>query len=231
VASSYVPTIPAHAPRRWYSFSTYTLSIHHSPSVSSRCASGDWSSASPAGRPVRITVSSFPASPRTRPLGPMVAHASSSSCRDHWQLRSRKLPVPTAEEAVVVSVHDEVARHVARQGEVEAHVRDRRAGVQPPQPLRLRVRQHQPAEQRELGPAGPRELAVGCWRRHVVHHVEAVEAAVVGLVLGGAEEEAVAHGAGAGPGGEAVTSRTRASLSTGTPGARAASAGAWSSSA
>uniref|UniRef100_A0A804RD23 Uncharacterized protein n=1 Tax=Zea mays TaxID=4577 RepID=A0A804RD23_MAIZE len=62
------------------------------------------------------------------------------------------------------------------------------------------MRQHEAPQQRELGPpvAGRPQLGVLQPRRGV-HHLDAMEAAVVEPVLGGPEQEPVAVGAAAGP--------------------------------
>ena len=105
-------------------------------------------------------------------------------------------------------MHDEVRALVARQRELEPHVGDERVRVQPPQPLHLRVRQHEAPQKLQLGPPAAggaarrrrrrRQLGVLQPRRDV-HHLDAVEAAVVEPVLGGPEQESVAGGAAAGP--------------------------------
>ncbi|KAG2614882.1 hypothetical protein PVAP13_3NG016090 [Panicum virgatum] len=104
-------------------------------------------------------------------------------------------PGPLLEE-VRVAVDDEVAALVARERKLEGHVGEDGVAVHPPDPLHLRVRQHQAPHQRDLGPV-PRQLRVEV--RHVVHDVDAVEAAVVDLVLDSLEQVVVAGGVVAGP--------------------------------
>lgn len=91
---------------------------------------------------------------------------------------------------------DEVAVLVAREGQLESHVGEERVAVHPPDPLDLRVGEHEAAEQRQLGPV-PGELGVEVGE--VVDDLDAVEAAVVDLVLGGLEQVVVAERVVAGP--------------------------------
>jgi len=72
---------------------------------------------------------------------------------------------------------------------LEEHVGEDHVGVHPPQELRLRVRQHQRPQQRQLGPE-PRQLGVE--HRGAVEDVEAVDAAVVRLVLERPEQQVLA---------------------------------------
>jgi hypothetical protein len=90
-------------------------------------------------------------------------------------------------EAVQHHVHVAVLGH----GELEHHVREHGVGVHPPQPLHLRVRQHELAQQRQLGPE-PSHLVVQV--RHVVEDVDVMHPAVVQLVLQALEQKVVAHG-------------------------------------
>ena len=91
---------------------------------------------------------------------------------------------------------DEVAVLVAREGQLESHVGEERVAVHPPDPLDLRVGEHEAAELRQLGPVpGERGVEVG----EVVVDLDAVVAAVVDLVLGGLEQVVVAERVVAGP--------------------------------
>jgi len=90
---------------------------------------------------------------------------------------------------VVPARNDEVVARVFPPRRLEQHVGEHDVGVHPPQELRLWVREHQRAQDGQLGPE-PRQLGV----EHgvAVEDVEAVDAAVVHLVLERAEEDVVA---------------------------------------
>uniref|UniRef100_A0A8R7R3V2 Uncharacterized protein n=1 Tax=Triticum urartu TaxID=4572 RepID=A0A8R7R3V2_TRIUA len=98
-------------------------------------------------------------------------------------------PVPGAVHLAVPAVEHQVVARVPAPRRLEQHVREHRVRVHPPQQLRLRVRHHQRAQQRQLGPE-PRHLAVQ--HRVAVEDVQSVHAAVVRLVLERAEEHVVA---------------------------------------
>uniref|UniRef100_A0A804R5K2 Uncharacterized protein n=1 Tax=Zea mays TaxID=4577 RepID=A0A804R5K2_MAIZE len=98
-------------------------------------------------------------------------------------------PAPGAVHLVVPPRDDEVVAPVLSPRRLEQHVGEHDVGVHPPQELRLRVREHQRAQDRQLGPE-PRQLGVE--HRVAVEDVEAVDAAVVHLVLERAEEDVVA---------------------------------------
>uniref|UniRef100_A0A8R7Q5C6 Uncharacterized protein n=1 Tax=Triticum urartu TaxID=4572 RepID=A0A8R7Q5C6_TRIUA len=92
------------------------------------------------------------------------------------------------------AVEHQVVRRVALPRQLEPHVREHRVRVHPPQELHLRVRHHQRPQQRQLRPE-PGHLRVQ--ERRVVVHLQAVDAAVVRLVLERAQQQVVAVRVGA----------------------------------
>jgi hypothetical protein len=100
-------------------------------------------------------------------------------------------PVLVVVDHLIPAVHDEVVGAVPLPWQLECHVGEHGVGVHPPEELDLRVREEQRAEERELGPESGH---LGVEQRHVVEDLEAVDAAVVHLVLDGLEEVVVADG-------------------------------------
>jgi len=76
---------------------------------------------------------------------------------------------------------DKIVACVLREGDLKRHVGEQCVGVQPPDPLDLGVGEHEAADEGELGPV-PGELLVEVG--HVVDDLDAVDPAVVDLVLG-----------------------------------------------
>jgi len=99
-------------------------------------------------------------------------------------------------EEVLVAVDDEVVTIVARQWQLERHVGEERVAVHPPDPLDLRVGEHEASQQRQFGPVS-RELVVKV--REVVDDLDAMDAAVIDLVLGSLEQVMVTERVVAGP--------------------------------
>nr|CAB3489974.1 unnamed protein product [Digitaria exilis] len=109
-------------------------------------------------------------------------------------------PRPLLVHLPVPPVHHQVVVFVAVEREGEIHVGEDGVGVDPPEPLGVRVGHHGGAEDGDLGPVGDhggREV------RGVVEERDPVEAAVVELVLEEAEEE----GSGWDP--DTITTRRR----------------------
>ncbi|GJN31212.1 hypothetical protein PR202_gb19578 [Eleusine coracana subsp. coracana] len=98
-------------------------------------------------------------------------------------------PILVVVDHLIPAVQDEVVRAVALPGQLKRHVGEHGVGVHPPQELDLRVREEQGADERELGPESGH---LGVEQRHVVEDLDAVDAAVVNLVLDGLEEVVVA---------------------------------------
>lgn len=92
------------------------------------------------------------------------------------------------EDEIRVAVEDEVVGIVLLQGDLEDHVGEEGVAVHPPDPLHLRMRQHQPSDQGELRPVASK-LAIEV--RHVVDYLDPVETAVIDLVLDRFEEVVV----------------------------------------
>nr|CAB3496185.1 unnamed protein product [Digitaria exilis] len=129
---------------------------------------------------------------RTGPFGPIGAQQEAAGVEPN--------PILVVVDHLVPAVHDEVIRPVALPRELECHVGEHGVGVHPPEELDLRVRQEQRPDERELGPEAGH---LGVEQRHVVEDLDAVDAAVVDLVLDGLEEVVVTDGVLAGLGGGA----------------------------
>ena len=98
---------------------------------------------------------------------------------------------------VVVAVQHHVDVAVLVHGEVEEHVGEHGIRVHPPDPLDLRVREHELAQEGQLGPE-PGHLVVQVGQ--IVEDVDVVQPAVVHFVLEALEQQVVAHGIVAGLG-------------------------------
>lgn len=107
-------------------------------------------------------------------------------------------PVVFFVHPIIPSVHDEVVVGVTVPGDLEGHVSKHGVTVHPPQELHLRVGEEERADQGELGPEAGH---FGVEEGHVVEDLNAVDAAVVDLVLDGLEEVVVADRVLAGVGG------------------------------
>ncbi|CAL9133369.1 unnamed protein product [Musa textilis] len=99
-------------------------------------------------------------------------------------------PVAVVVDHLIPAVQNEVEGGVALPGELEGHIGEHGVAVHPPQELHLRMGEEERADQGQLGPEA-RHLGVE--EGHVVEDLDAVDAAVVDLVLDGLEKVVVAH--------------------------------------
>eukprot|EP00268_Persea_americana_P035279 TRINITY_DN3480_c0_g2_i1.p2 TRINITY_DN3480_c0_g2~~TRINITY_DN3480_c0_g2_i1.p2 ORF type:complete len:395 (+),score=55.19 TRINITY_DN3480_c0_g2_i1:1305-2489(+) len=106
-------------------------------------------------------------------------------------------PRVLVEDEIWVPMENEIVRIVLLQWDLENHVGEESITVHPPDPLHLRMRQHQPSDQGQLGPVpGQLPIEVG----HVVDDFDPMNSAVIDLVLDGFEKIVVSDGVVAGIG-------------------------------
>lgn len=99
---------------------------------------------------------------------------------------------------LVPSMHNEIVVRVAIPGELEGHVGEHSVGVHPPKVLNFRVGEKQGADQGELS---PKPSHLGIEEGHIVEDLDAMNTAIVDLILDGFQKIVIADGVLAGFGG------------------------------
>ncbi len=106
-------------------------------------------------------------------------------------------PALLLEHKLIKAMHDKIVFLVFLKRNLEQHIREHGIAIHPPDPLHLRMPEHQLPDERKLSPK-PSHLCIQM--SHVVEDFDVVETTVVDLVLDGHEKVVISHGIFAGGG-------------------------------
>ncbi len=106
-------------------------------------------------------------------------------------------PALLLEHKLIKAMHDKIVFLVFLKRNFEQHIREHGIAIHPPDPLHLRMPEHQLPDEGKLSPK-PSHLCIQM--SHVVEDFDVVETTVVDLVLDGHEKIMISHGIFAGGG-------------------------------